>query len=94
MAVWLCTSRVIHLTRLPPAPGQPGSSDPTLWAEALSRLKECASAYFDAAVGAQEDDVRRLEINRGVPGWNYCGYFASKVTKLQSAGSNLRRAGG
>ncbi|PWN52569.1 hypothetical protein IE53DRAFT_271895 [Violaceomyces palustris] len=77
---------VVHVTRLPPPPAS-GSTlpqahliDPTIWAEMLTRLKECASTAFGTAVAAQEEEIRRLEAGKSSPGWDLCSYFIARET--------------
>lgn len=72
--------RVIHLTRLPSLASnnksQARHSDPTIFAELQTRLKECVSATFDAVVETQGDIVKREGQKKHLPGWNYCKWMA------------------
>lgn len=73
--------RVVHLTRLPPLNKSEkstltGQSDPTIFAELQTRLKECVSATFDAVVEMQGEVVKREGQKRNVPGWNFCKWMA------------------
>lgn len=52
-------------------------TDPTLFADLLMRLKECASQTFDGLVALQEEETRREWRNRDVPGWNYCKWVTN-----------------
>jgi len=49
------------------------------WAELLSKVKDGLLSAFDAAVSQREDEVRRSESQRSMPGWNFCTFFILKV---------------
>lgn len=42
-------------------------------------MKEGIVATFDANVSLYEDDVRRADSQRQLPGWNYLTFFLQKV---------------
>ncbi|KAH7090076.1 trafficking protein particle complex subunit 10 [Auriculariales sp. MPI-PUGE-AT-0066] len=68
----------------------PGVEDPVAWAELIAKLKDGVLSAFDAAVNAREDDVRRLDSQRHMPGWNFCQYSILKVSLATSfEGMNL-----
>jgi hypothetical protein len=46
----------------------------------VNKIKEGILFSFDAAVGQREDEVRRSENQRQMPGWNFCTFFILKVT--------------
>jgi hypothetical protein len=56
-----------------------GQENPAAWAEAVNKIKEGILFSFDAAVGQREDEVRRSENQRQMPGWNFCTFFILKV---------------
>jgi trafficking protein particle complex subunit 10 len=60
------------------------NDNPTAWAELISKLKDGLLAAFDAAVTQREDEVRRSEGQRQMPGWNFCTYFILKVGSMVS----------
>jgi hypothetical protein len=72
--------RVVHLTRLPPLssekPSISGHSDPTIFADLQTKLKECVSATFDAVVEMQGEVVKREGQKRDIPGWNFCKWMS------------------
>lgn len=78
--------RVVHLTRLPAlnsnGSSQARHSDPTIFADLQTRLKECVSATFDAVVEMQGDVVKREGSKRNVPGWNFCKWMAGMVSAI------------
>ncbi|KAG0243649.1 hypothetical protein BGX31_010433 [Mortierella sp. GBA43] len=53
-------------------------SEMELWAEFTEKLKEGIISSFDQNVMSFEEDVRRLDSQRQMPGWNYCTFFILK----------------
>lgn len=82
-------NRVVHLNRLPNLSSQTSHSDPTVFAELLSRLKESVSMTFDSVIEAQSDVVRREVAKRTVPGWNFCKWMA----EIECVASTLEGTG-
>lgn len=83
-------NRVVHLNRLPNLAHPPSShSDPTVFADLLSRLKESVSMTFDSVIEAQSDVVRREANKRTVPGWNFCKWMA----EIECVASTLEATG-
>lgn len=54
------------------------SADPSVWAAMMARLKDVLIAAFDANVLSTEEELRKLDAQRTVPGWNYCVFFERK----------------
>ncbi|GJE95190.1 trafficking protein particle complex subunit 10 [Phanerochaete sordida] len=68
----------------------PEYDNPTAWAELISKIKEGILSAFDAAISIREDEVRRSEGQRQMPGWNFCTYFILKESLASSfEGMNL-----
>ncbi|KAI0341805.1 hypothetical protein BDW22DRAFT_1377071 [Trametopsis cervina] len=66
------------------------NDNPTAWAELIGKLKDGILAAFDAAVSQREDEVRRSEGQRQMPGWNFCTFFILKESLASSfEGMNL-----
>ncbi|KAJ6630673.1 trafficking protein particle complex subunit 10 [Mycena sp. CBHHK59/15] len=61
-----------------------GSNNPAAWAEFVNKLKDGLLTSFDLAVAQREDDVKRSENQRQMPGWNFCTFF---ILKESLAGS-------
>ncbi|KAF8212360.1 trafficking protein particle complex subunit 10 [Mycena galopus ATCC 62051] len=61
-----------------------GFGSPTVWAEFLNKLKDGLLSSFDLAVSQREDEVKRSESQRQMPGWNFCTFF---ILKESLAGS-------
>lgn len=59
----------------------PGVDDPTAWTDLISKLKEGVMSSFDASVALREDEVKRSESQRTMPGWNFCTFFTLKVRR-------------
>ncbi|KAJ7452540.1 hypothetical protein B0H11DRAFT_2245998 [Mycena galericulata] len=67
-----------------------GYGSPTAWAEFLNKLKDGLLSSFDLAVSQREDDVKRSESQRQMPGWNFCTFFILKESLAASfQGVNL-----
>ncbi|KAK0459605.1 uncharacterized protein EV420DRAFT_1307323 [Desarmillaria tabescens] len=63
---------------------------PIAWGEFLNKLKEGISSAFDTAVLQKEDDIKRSEGQRLMPGWNFCTFFILKESLASSfEGMNL-----
>lgn len=58
----------------------PGIDDPAAWTDLISKMKDGIMATFDANVQLREDEVRRSENQRQIPGWNFCTFYMLKVT--------------
>lgn len=68
-----------------PLPGAPASEeDPTIWRDFVAKLKELLVASIDANFTSYEDDVRRVDAQRQMPGWNFCTFFVNKEGLAQS----------
>ncbi|KAJ7098036.1 trafficking protein particle complex subunit 10 [Mycena belliarum] len=61
-----------------------GYDNPAAWAEFVNKLKDGLLSSFDLAVSQREDDVKRSESQRQMPGWNFCTFF---ILKESLAGS-------
>jgi trafficking protein particle complex subunit 10 len=48
------------------------------WNDLIIRIKECVITGVTSQISQYEEDSRRLEHQRMVPGWNYCQYFIMK----------------
>lgn len=74
--------RIVALPVHPPTDDPSASTsittDPAVWADLCARLKDALVTSFDANVQSTEDDLRRLDAQRTVPGWNYCVFFERK----------------
>ncbi|KAF9585067.1 hypothetical protein BGW38_004020 [Lunasporangiospora selenospora] len=53
-------------------------SEKELWADFMAKMKEGIVTSFDQNVLTFEDDIRRLDSQRQMPGWNYCTFFILK----------------
>lgn len=52
---------------------------PAIWAELITKMKEGILLAFDYAFIQREEEVRRSESQRAMPGWNFCTFFILKV---------------
>ncbi|KAK7014963.1 trafficking protein particle complex subunit 10 [Favolaschia claudopus] len=67
-----------------------GSQNPAVWAEFLNKLKDGLLSSFDSAISQREDEVKRSESQRQMPGWNFCTFFTLKESLAGSfQGVNL-----
>lgn len=49
------------------------------WVDFINKMKDGIMTSFDAQVQQYQDDTRRLDLQRQMPGWNYCTFFILKV---------------
>ncbi|KAJ7740726.1 trafficking protein particle complex subunit 10 [Mycena maculata] len=61
-----------------------GYDSPAAWAEFVNKLKDGLLSSFDLSVSQREEDVKRSESQRQMPGWNFCTFF---ILKESLAGS-------
>ncbi len=54
--------------------------NPTVWADLVTKVKEGILSAFDAALTQREEEVKRSEGQRQMPGWNFCTFFILKVS--------------
>ena len=53
--------------------------NPAAWAEVMSKAKDGLISAFDQAVSLREEEIKRSELQRTMPGWNFCTFFLLKV---------------
>jgi hypothetical protein len=61
----------------------PETDTPTAWAEFFNKIKDGLLLAFDSAVSQREEEVRRSEGQRQMPGWNFCTFFILKVSSFE-----------
>ncbi|OAD74957.1 hypothetical protein PHYBLDRAFT_186589, partial [Phycomyces blakesleeanus NRRL 1555(-)] len=54
------------------------------WAIFLDKMKEYILSSFDMHVLQTQEDTRRLDMQRHMPGWNYCTFFILKEGLAQA----------
>lgn len=57
----------------------PDGTKSEMWDDFYQKVKECIILGFDMHVVQIEEDTRRLDMQRHMPGWNYCTFFILKV---------------
>lgn len=72
----LCLNLVIRCAQLT---WSTNFKNPTIWAEFVSKIKDGIIAAFGAAVSAREEEVKRSEGQKTMPGWNFCTFFLLKA---------------
>ncbi|KAI9318228.1 trafficking protein particle complex subunit 10 [Dichotomocladium elegans] len=55
-----------------------------LWLDFMEKMKEFILLGFDMHVLQIEEDTRRLDMQRHMPGWNYCTFFILKEGLAQA----------
>lgn len=50
----------------------------------MEKMKECILSSFDMQVLQIQEDTRRLDMQRHMPGWNYCTFFILKEGLAQA----------
>ncbi|KAH9966604.1 trafficking protein particle complex subunit 10 [Russula dissimulans] len=64
--------------------------NPAAWAELLSKVKDGLLFAFDTAVSQRDEEVKRSESQRSMPGWNFCTFFILKESlAISFEGMNL-----
>lgn len=48
------------------------------WADVVAKFKTLILLSFDSRVSQYEDDIREKEVQRALPGWNFCTFFVLK----------------
>ncbi|CAK7275457.1 hypothetical protein SEPCBS119000_006703 [Sporothrix epigloea] len=59
-------------------PGNLAGENDIAWTDFIDKLKSCILASFDARVLQYEDDIREKDVQRKLPGWNFCTFFILK----------------
>ncbi|KAI9571283.1 hypothetical protein HD554DRAFT_2169127 [Boletus coccyginus] len=67
-----------------------GEQSPAVWADLISKIKDGLLSSLDNAVSSREEELKRSEGQRHMPGWNFCTYFILKESLATSyEGINL-----
>jgi trafficking protein particle complex subunit 10 len=56
-----------------------GQDNSAAWGDVIAKVKDGLLYAFDAAIAHREDEVKRSESQRQMPGWNFCTFFTLKV---------------
>lgn len=59
-----------------------GHENPAAWAEFINKLKDGLLSAFELSVIQRDEEVKRSESQRQMPGWNFCTFFILKVREL------------
>ncbi|TFK54963.1 hypothetical protein OE88DRAFT_1732249 [Heliocybe sulcata] len=62
----------------------PNFDNPATWADVITKVKEGILSAFDASVTQREEEVKRSENQRQMPGWNFCTFFILKESLASS----------
>ncbi|CDH50087.1 hypothetical protein RO3G_08432 [Lichtheimia corymbifera JMRC:FSU:9682] len=62
----------------------PDGTKSEMWDDFYQKVKECIILGFDMHVVQIEEDTRRLDMQRHMPGWNYCTFFILKEGLAQA----------
>lgn len=62
----------------------PNFDNPSVWVDVITKIKDGLLSAFDATVMQKEDEVRRSESQRQMPGWNFCTFFILKESLASS----------
>ncbi|KAK1232281.1 hypothetical protein PQX77_004655 [Marasmius sp. AFHP31] len=64
--------------------------NPAVWGELINKIKDGVLLSFQSAVSQREEEVKRSEGQRLMPGWNFCTFFILKESLARSfEGVNL-----
>jgi hypothetical protein len=58
-----------------------GQQNPAAWAEFINKIKDGLHSALESSVLQREEEVKRSEGQRQMPGWNFCTFFILKVRK-------------
>jgi hypothetical protein len=56
-----------------------GDLSPVIWADLVNKIKDGLLYALDSSVSQREEEVRRSESQRQMPGWNFCTFFILKA---------------
>ncbi|KAH7915010.1 trafficking protein particle complex subunit 10 [Hygrophoropsis aurantiaca] len=62
----------------------PGEHNPAIWADLLNKFKDGLLSALDSTVSQREEEVKRSEGQRQMPGWNFCTFFILKESLANS----------
>ncbi|KAH7923870.1 hypothetical protein BV22DRAFT_1113164 [Leucogyrophana mollusca] len=62
----------------------PGEHNPAVWADLINKFKDGLLSALDSAVSQREEEVKRSEGQRQMPGWNFCTFFILKESLANS----------
>jgi len=54
------------------------------WLELLTKIKDAIVTVFDQNITTYEEDLKRIDSQRTMPGWNFCTFFIQKVCLCQT----------
>ncbi|KAK0610992.1 trafficking protein particle complex subunit 10 [Immersiella caudata] len=55
-----------------------GQDSINAWADLIGKFKELILSCFDTRVSQYEEDIKERDIQRSLPGWNFCTFFILK----------------
>ncbi|KAG1754504.1 trafficking protein particle complex subunit 10 [Suillus lakei] len=61
-----------------------GDHSPVIWADLVNKIKDGLLFALDSSVSQREEEVRRSESQRQMPGWNFCTFFILKESLASS----------
>ncbi|KII88634.1 hypothetical protein PLICRDRAFT_110377 [Plicaturopsis crispa FD-325 SS-3] len=61
-----------------------GHDNPAAWADLFNKIKDGLILAFNSAVAQREEEVKRSESQRQMPGWNFCTFFILKESLASS----------
>ncbi|KAI5899814.1 uncharacterized protein SCHCODRAFT_02524907 [Schizophyllum commune H4-8] len=60
------------------------ADNPATWAEPVNKIKDGLVSAFDLVLQQREEEVKRSESQKSMPGWNFCTFFILKETLATS----------
>jgi hypothetical protein len=58
-----------------------GPNNASNWGDVITKFKDGLLSAFDSAISQREDEVKRSESQRAMPGWNFCTFFILKARR-------------
>jgi hypothetical protein len=84
MVNFLTTGRLTSILRCIQLAWSADKDHPVAWVDFVTKMKEGILTAFNSVVSQREEDVKRSEGQRQMPGWNYCTYSILKVSPFIS----------
>ncbi|OJA10941.1 hypothetical protein AZE42_04658 [Rhizopogon vesiculosus] len=60
-----------------------GDCSPVIWADLVNKIKDGLLFALNSSVSQREEEVRRSESQRHMPGWNFCTFFESLASSFE-----------
>jgi hypothetical protein len=59
--------------------------NPAAWADLMTKMRDGILSALDSAISLRDDEVKRSESQKQMPGWNFCTFFILKVSRVDAS---------